>query len=262
MPFLRSTFIAGALALVACSHDSSGPGSSAKSVLFIGNSLTYANDLPATVAGLASSAGIDMNTSDASRGGVALIDYFFDDGMALAAIDRGGWDFVVLQQGPTWPGLCRDTLVLATTMFADRIRAHGGKPALFMPWASETDMQYFDGVRTAYHEAASAAKALFMPVGEAWRIAFLNDPGLPLYDTDDYHPAPLGTYLAALVIYEQITGKDARQLPATAIVGGAHLNASEERVRLLQNAAHEANQGSVSSGAGPTQARLVAAATC
>jgi hypothetical protein len=51
----------------------------------------------------------------------------------------------------------------------------------------------------------------------------------------------LGTYLAALVIYERLTGHDARRLPGSAMVEGNQLNVPEATVRLLQRAAHETN---------------------
>jgi hypothetical protein len=262
MTYRRPLWVLAAFAapLLSCSESPTTQDQSATSVLFIGNSLTYANDLPGTTAGIAASTGFAISVGDASRGGVALIDYFHDSGAALRAIDEGAWDFVVLQQGPTWPGLCRDTLVLATTMLADRIRARGGTPALMMPWAALNDMQYLDGVRAAYREAATAAGALFLPVGDAWKIALDDDPTLPLYDSDDYHPAPLGTYLAALVVYEKLTGGDARQLPVAVIVDGVQLDVSEHRIRLLQDAAHAANIGAGSPGG--RGARVNAAVTC
>ena len=46
------------------------------------------------------------------------------------------------------------------------------------------------------------------PAGQAWVSALSHDPSLPIYGTDGYHPAPLGTYLAALVVYEGITGHE------------------------------------------------------
>jgi hypothetical protein len=66
------------------------------------------------------------------------------------------------------------------------------------------------------------------------------DPQLQLYGPDGYHPAELGTYLAALVVYERITGHDARVLPAQAVMAGRTLDVPESTVRLLQRAAHEA----------------------
>ena len=42
---------------------------------------------------------------------------------------------------------------------------------------------------------------MLMPVGEAWRGAWRQNPDAPLYGPDGFHPTPTGTYLAALVIY-------------------------------------------------------------
>src|SRR4051812_31473667 len=75
----------------------SGPGTGA---LFVGNSLTYTNDLPGLVRALAAAVGHPLAVAS-----VALPDYSLEDhwnqGDALRAIARGGWSFVVLQQGPS-----------------------------------------------------------------------------------------------------------------------------------------------------------------
>ena len=85
----------------------------------------------------------------------------------------------------------------------------------------------------------AAVGGLFFPAGEAWRTAWASDPQLPLYGPDGYHPSELGTYLAALVVYEEITGNDSRMLPDQAIVAGRDLSVAGSRVRLLQDAAHQ-----------------------
>jgi hypothetical protein len=77
------------------------------------------------------------------------------------------------------------------------------------------------------------------PAGEAWRAAWAEDPALPLYGPDGFHPSPLGTYLAALVVYEGITGHDARRLPEQAVVQGQTLPVSGGTVIMLQRIAHE-----------------------
>ena len=70
-------------------------------VLFIGNSLTYTNDLPAMFAALAEAAGKPRPFVRAVTGpGLSLQDQW-DLGEAQKAIAVGGWDFVVLQQGPS-----------------------------------------------------------------------------------------------------------------------------------------------------------------
>jgi hypothetical protein len=60
-----------------------------------------------------------------------------------------------------------------------------------------------------------------------------------LYGPDGYHPSELGTYTAALVVYEKLTGNDARSLPGDAFVAGRKLAVPESKVRLLQAAVHE-----------------------
>ena len=91
-----------------------------------------------------------------------------------------------------------------------------------------------------YQLAAQDVGGLFLPAGEAWLGAWAGDSQLQLYGPDGYHPSELGTYLAALVVYEGITGHDARSLPAEVLVGGRRLSVPQGRVRLLQRAAHEA----------------------
>lgn len=210
-------------------------------VLFVGNSLTYTNDLPRTVADLAAAAGDTIRVAAVALPNLALIDHANGQSGALAAIRGGRWEYVVLQQGPTWPGVHLDTLILAARQLDAPIRAAGARPALYMVWPSTRDLPYFDGVREAYLRAARAVDGVFLPAGEAWRVAWKADAALPLYGADGFHPSALGTLLAAMVMYERITGHDARTLPTRAVVGGRAYDFPPEVVRLLQRAAHEAN---------------------
>ena len=50
--------------------------------------------------------------------------------------------------------------------------------------------------------------------GEAWRAAWRRDPGLELFGTDGFHPTELGSYLVALVMYQQLTGRSPEGLPS------------------------------------------------
>ncbi len=217
------------------------PGATVHDVLFIGNSLTYQNDLPGTLAGIAASGGDIIRVRSVAAPNLALIDHLNGQSNALTVIGQGGWEYVVLQQGPSTLPVNRDTLILATRLFNPPIRAVGARPALFMVWPDRSRLEYFDEVRISYQLAAQAVGGLFLPSGQAWRRAWLADPGLALYGFDGYHPSPLGTFLAALVMYERITGHDAQNLPATAAVSGRSLNLPVPTVRLLQRAAHEAN---------------------
>ena len=207
-------------------------------VLFIGNSLTYFNDLPGTVAGIAGSVNVTIHVASVAGPNLALIDHVQGSSNALDMIRQGGWNYVVLQQGPSALSLSRDTLILATRLLAEEIEAVGARSALLMVWPESSRFDVFDDVRDSYQAAAADVGGLFLPAGEAWRTAWAVDPQLPLYGPDGYHPSELGTYLAALVVYEGITGKDSRALPDQAIVAGRDQSLAGSRVQLLQDAAH------------------------
>ncbi|MEO6526505.1 MAG: hypothetical protein ABIP93_07765 [Gemmatimonadaceae bacterium] len=212
-------------------------------VLFIGNSLTYFNDLPGTLAAIATMGGDTIVVSSVTRPGFALIDHLVGAGKtdALERIRGARWEYVVLQQGPTSRVIDRDTLILAAKQLDEPIRASGARPALYMVWPALVDSANFDRVRTSFQETACQVNGDFWPAGEAWRAAWRADPTLRLYGPDDFHPSSLGTYLVALVMYERITGHDARSLPARATAAGAPSSISPETIRVLQEAAHATN---------------------
>jgi len=208
-------------------------------VLFIGNSLTYINDLPGTLARVASAADLPIYVQSVALPNFAVIDHASGMSNAVETIRGGEWDYVVMQQGPTTTAIGRDTLILAVRQLDPSIRAAGARSALMMVWPPAGNLEAFDAVRLSYQQAADAVHGLFLPAGEAWRVAWTQDSELPLYGLDGYHPSELGTYLAALVVYEGITGHDARTLPARAVVAAHPLDIPATKVRLLQRVAHE-----------------------
>jgi hypothetical protein len=209
-------------------------------VLFIGNSLTFSNDLPELVADLAASVGDTVRVSSVAQANFAVIDHALGLSNAVDVIKSQQWDMVVLQQGPTTVGVNRDTLIIATRMLDPFVKAQGGVTAQLMTWPQSTQPQLFPAVLASSQAAAnSVANGVLIPAGEAWRVALEQNPSLQLYGGDGYHPAPLGTYLAALVIYEKLTHHDARLLPGVAVVFGSPLAADEATLRFLQRVAHE-----------------------
>jgi hypothetical protein len=210
-------------------------------VLFVGNSLTYVNDLPGMVAALGSLTGDTIRVATAAEPDLAIIDHWNGQSNARAQIAFGGWQFVILQQGSSSLPLSRDTLVLGAQLFAPSIRAAGAKPALLMVWPSSDRLAFFDDVRNSYQQAATAVGGVFMPAGEAWRRAWAVDSSFQFFGGDGYHPSPVGTLAAALVVYERVTGRDARSLTVAAIQARLAVGISDTQVRELLAAAHDAN---------------------
>ena len=213
-----------------------------KSVLFIGNSLTYVNSLPVMVQALADAAGGDSLIIEMVAGAnMALVDHW-KEGAAQAVINGRHWDYVVLQQGPSSTEINRDSLRTLTGMFAPLIAAAGGKPVLFSAWPSQERRQDFPRAAESYRLAAEDVGGLYAPVANAWVAAWDREASLELY-SDGLHANHNGSYLAALVIYSRIFGKSPVGLPSTLpLRGGGTFNVSPTVNALLQEAAWAAVQ--------------------
>jgi len=217
------------------------PPEGAKRVLFIGNSLTYANDLPGMVQALAAAAGEPLHVETVAGADYGLQDHW-SAGSARRAVERGGWNVVVLQQGPSALPESRALLIEYARRFAARARQVGARPALYMVWPSAQRSGDFDRVSESYRLAAEDVGGLLFPAGEAWRAAWRSDPGLPLYSADGFHPSAAGTYAAALVIYGGLYGRSPVGLPAQLrLRSGATVAIAPAAAALLQRAADEAN---------------------
>src|SRR5262245_65634527 len=84
----------------ACGEAQTGPASGRQiRVLFVGNSLTYFNDLPGMVSALARNSGDRITQTSVAFPNFSLEDHW-NDGRALEAISGSKWDLIVLQQGP------------------------------------------------------------------------------------------------------------------------------------------------------------------
>ena len=130
MSLLRATALTLA-ALAACSSTPTGVNQDAAfRVLFIGNSLTYTNDLPRLLQAMADAAGAEpMYVESVAFPNFALEDHWHE-GSARRAIDQGGWRYVIMQQGPSSLAENRANLIEWSQRFAEPIRAVGATPVV------------------------------------------------------------------------------------------------------------------------------------
>lgn len=180
-------------------------------VLFIGNSLTYWNDLPLLVEAMAAHQGVTLDCESVTRADASLEDHW---GSSIrGTIRKGAFKYVVLQQGPSSMPDSRADLREWTKRFAEEIRSGGGIPALYMVWPDRSRRAFFPQVVESYRLASEDAKGVLLPAGEAWLAAWQIDPGLDLYSPDNLHPSRLGSYAAAAVIMSRLTGVSPLGLP-------------------------------------------------
>ncbi len=210
----------------------SDAGPSDLRVLFVGNSYTYVNDLPAMLAQIAATAGTPpaITTDEVVQGGATLEEHW-DNGIAQEKIEEGTWTHVVLQGQSVEPlPFFAGTFSTYAQMFDDLIVHAGARPTLFVTWArADGDSIYAPGAETfvnadhmqdeltnAYADVAGRSpEAMLACVGEAFRRARAQYPDIVLQQADLSHPTVAGTYLAACTFYVALTGNP---VPASSMV--------------------------------------------
>ena len=188
-------------------------------VLFVGNSYTFVNDLPALVSKLAQAAGAPALTVDSATGGGLMLQNHWTNTTTLNKIDTGGWTHVVLQGQSMEPVCAYVTFGTYAKKLGDRVKKAGATPVWFMTWARKAGSNDYKqwpctggdaktmqkGLRDAYTKAATATSGVVAPVGDAWEKVLAAEPTTALHSGDGSHPSMLGSYLAACVFHATLS---------------------------------------------------------
>lgn len=195
-------------------------------VLFVGNSLTFYNDMPGMFAALADSGGHQVQVAQSAFPGYSLARHSVDD-RTTAKLEEQSWDYVILQEQsalPIIPGERDQSVVPAALKLDGAIREQGAETVLFLTWAYRDGYPQggHDGyeamqaaLRDSYVGIAGELGASLAPVGAAWQQALEQDPELSLWEPDGIHPNAEGSYLAAAVFYAALFDESPAGLPYT-----------------------------------------------
>lgn len=175
-------------------------------VLFVGNSLTYSNNLPELVKRIAACDSVELTYRSISLPNYALVDHW-NDGAAQQEIKTGKYNFVVVQQGPSSQTEGRTYLLDYGLKFDALCDQYRTKLVSYMVWPSKARSFDFRGVFESYKLLADSANGIFCPAGKAWLNVWDYDPEFTLYSADDFHPEYRGSLLAAFMIYGSIMKK-------------------------------------------------------
>lgn len=196
-------------------------------VLFIGNSYTYVNDLPTLTKNVALSTG-DTLIFDSNTPGGSTFQMHTTNATTISKITQGGWDYVVLQeqsQLPSFPpnqvnvevfpyatqldSLINATNTCAETMFYMTWGRKNGDASNCGSWPPVCTYGGMDSMlRLNYMQMAADNHAVVSPVGAVWHWLRTNYPAMELYNADESHPSPAGSYAAACSFYAAIFRKD------------------------------------------------------
>ncbi len=209
--------------MTACSGGGGGGGSlsappdlpAAKadiSLLFMGNSHTDFHDVPGMVADFVRAARPGKTVSSEQVPGYLFLDERLTDTVTLSRLNGQRWSGVILQaQKYSSSG----QLTYSTSEAEELVRIsrrQGAVPVMFPEWPrkgiAETQ-RIFD----IHVSIARNAPACVAPIGQAWDLAAVRDPGLALHDPDGNHARPAGAMLAAMMIAATLTGQSPLTFP-------------------------------------------------
>jgi hypothetical protein len=172
-------------------------------ILFVGNSLTYTNDLPELVKKEAELKDLVIGTKMIAAGGYAILDHW-TEGEVQKQIKSKKFDFVIIQQGPSSQAFGREVLIEYGEKFKGLCQENDARLSYFMVWPSLDYYETFDGVIKNYQDAASINDAILCAVGKTWKQHFDLTGDFDYYGPDGFHPSLAGSQVAAEVIVEAL----------------------------------------------------------
>ena len=191
-------------------------------VLFVGNSYTFFNDMPNTsFKQIAESAGYEVTVTSITAGGYRLYKYVDPEngnGQRLREAIKGQrYDFAVFQEQSLNPIKNEEEFLNGVKDLKAMIDAdvfvlyatwgrNDGSPQLEELGLTREEMT--EKLSLAYNKAAKLNGMRVAEVGKAFFEYSKTQNKDDLYKNDKSHPSPLGSELAAKVIFEAMMKKD------------------------------------------------------
>jgi cysteine-rich repeat protein len=196
-------------------------------ILFIGNSYTSANNLPALLEGLADAENLPVHIESSTPGGARFLNHLSNAG-TMAKINAGGWHHVILQNQSQYPGFRPEHVATSSLPNAEALATAirsanpNAEVTYYATWGRrDGDAQNcnyyplvctFAGHTQALIDGYSMYEAStgddIAPIGSSWKDV-VDSTSAPfasaaLWSGDGSHPTIRGSYLAALVLFGRI----------------------------------------------------------
>lgn len=218
-----------------------------RKVLFLGNSYTQVNNLPAMLAAAATSVGDTLVYDMYAPGGYTLAGHYADS-QGVGRIKAGGWDYVVLQEQSQKPSFPEYSLADAN-LLSKQIRKYNpcARPLFYMTWGRKNGdasncsfwppVCTYSGMDSLLHKRyllmAQANHTEVSPVGATWKYIRQHFPAIELYNADESHPSVAGTYAAACSFYASVFKKNPASLVYSAGLGAVDAADIRQTAKLV-----------------------------
>ncbi len=194
-------------------------------VLFLGNSHTFMNNVPQLTADLALSNNDTLFFEVNAPGGCTLghpDNGHLYNSTSLALIDSMAWDYVILQEQSLFAVIdyYRDTYMYPGAKSLDsliKLNNECTETIVQIIWGKKYGGQYCmnshcsvdfvdfahmqDSLTSEYLRLGDTLLCTLSPAGVAWQQSIINGDPIELFSADESHSSPAGAYLSACVHY-------------------------------------------------------------
>ena len=203
-------------------------------ILFLGNSLMYYNDMPELFAQIAKANGKKVNVKSVTKGSATISDFANErtevGAQAIPLLKNNPWDLVIIEPSrriSPYENSVKEAELESARKIRELARAAGGDILLYSVWGNNngTVVEYkatspISMVEVSSHAMGRKPHTKFMhevnlelaaalggvkvaPAGYAFENCIAKHD-YNLYHSDERHPSPIGSYLAAAVIYATV----------------------------------------------------------
>lgn len=214
-------------------------------VLFVGNSLTYYNDMPQLFAGIANDKGYRVEVDSYTVGGTGLAE-MLASGELLRRLESERWDKLVLQPGTgesSGGSISTDSSAWVVRQLVEALHAVNPEAKVCLyeisngvtPGDGSGDYDYYlytqQRILDTVTKIARLAGVPLAPAGECFREHYATRHDLMLHSVfNDIHPNLAGSYLVACAIFETLY-----EVPV--VPCGYYGNLDQEQAEYLQQIA-------------------------
>ena len=190
-------------------------------ILFIGNSITYFNDMPILFQEIANSKGKNIAVQSHAPGGTGFIDHVVSP-TVYNLFKNNVWDAVVLQPGSGESAGATSSVNLSISrgqIIIDSIKKYSPCAKIFLyqiPYgvpSASTYNTYFNiqtRIRDSVTKMSDALRVPLVPAGECTRMHYAAQQDLLLHSSfNDIHPNLNGSYLVAAAMFAAIFQENA-----------------------------------------------------
>lgn len=188
-------------------------------ILFVGNSYTFFNDMPALFAELCKENGVDVQVDSVTRGGYSFAHYVSEEnekGIELRTkLAENSYDYIILQEQSVRPAESPETFLDGARRLCDMVRENGAKPVFYQTWGRREDNKTLSDhgwtrdemhamLKASYVRAAEENDAQLVYAGDAFDAAYRA--GEAVYHNDGTHPSAVGSAVIARAFYDALFG--------------------------------------------------------